>query len=491
MADILIKKKNEVYLQVTCEPHIKYELSEYFTFEVPNAKFMPQFKNKIWDGKIRLFSPAGGELYVGLLSHLTLWAEEMGYTFEYEENNYYGNPISKNELISPEGVKDYVDFLAQGIKPRPYQYQAVYQALRHYRKVILSPTGSGKSFMIYCITRYLTADNQRTLIIVPTVSLVSQLYKDFIDYGWDAEKHCHLIYSGQTKASKFPVVITTWQSIYKLPKKYFDDFTAVIGDECHTFKAKSLISIMTKLHDAKYRIGFTGTLDESMTNKLVLEGLFGLSDKIVNTSDLIKQGHLSKLKIKILLLKHNFIEFESYQEEMEYIVTHKNRNKFIRNLCRDMQGNTLVLFNYVEKHGEPLYDIINSTVANERKVFFVHGGVEAEERENIRSITETQNNAIIIASYGTFSTGINIKNLHNIVFASPSKSRIRNLQSIGRVLRKGENKSQAVLYDIADDISKNNKNNFTLNHLKERIKIYNEEKFDYEIVPVNLKNHGE
>ena len=247
---------------------------------------------------------------------------------------------------------------------------------------------------------------------------------------------------------------------------------------------------MTKLHEAKYRIGFTGTLDDSQTNKLVLEGLFGLSDKIVSTSDLIKQGHLSKLKIKILLLKHQFIEFESYQEEMEYLVTQENRNKFIRNLCRDMEGNTLLLFNYVEKHGEPLYELINNSIGSERKVFFVHGGVEAEERERIRSITETQNNAIIIASYGTFSTGINIRNLHNIVFASPSKSKIRNLQSIGRVLRKGDNKSQAVLYDIADDISKNNRVNFTLNHLKERIKIYNEENFDYEIITVNIKNHG-
>lgn len=490
MTDIIIKKKNEVYLQIDCEPHIKYELSEYFTFEVPNAKFMPQFKNKVWDGKIRLFSPAGGELYVGLLTHLTMWAEEMGYTFDFVNNEYYGTPKDVNELITPEGIKDYVNYLAVDIKPRTYQYQAVYQALRHYRKVILSPTGSGKSFMIYCITRYLTADNQRTLIIVPSISLVSQLYKDFMDYGWDAEKHCHLIYSGQAKATKSPVVITTWQSIYKLPKKYFDDFTAVIGDECHTFKAKSLVSIMTKLHEAKYRIGFTGTLDDSQTNKLVLEGLFGLSDKIINTSDLIKQGHLSNLKIKILLLKHEFVGFDSYQEEMEYIVLHDKRNKFIRNLCRDLQGNTLVLFNYVEKHGEPLYDLINNSIGSDRKVFFVHGGVEAEEREKIRTLTETQSNAIIIASYGTFSTGINIKNLHNIVFASPSKSRIRNLQSIGRVLRKGENKSQAVLYDIADDISKNNRVNFTLNHLKERIKVYNEENFDYEIITVNLKNHG-
>jgi superfamily II DNA or RNA helicase len=341
--------------------------------------------------------------------------------------------------------------------------------------------------MIYSLVRYFTAANLKTLIIVPSISLVTQLFNDFVDYGWDAENYCHQVYAGEAKLSDMPVVITTWQSVYKLPKKYFDSYTAVIGDECHTFKAKSLTSIMTKLHEAKYRIGFTGTLDGTKTHRLVLEGLFGLSNKVTNTAELMKRGQLSDLKIKILVLKHENMRFSNYQDEMDYIVSHQKRNVFTRNLVRDLKGNTLVLFNYVEKHGEPLYDLINSTIGSERKVFFVHGGVEAEEREQIRQLTEQQNNCIIIASYGTFSTGINIKNLHNIIFASPSKSRIRNLQSIGRVLRKGENKSQAVLYDIADDFSKGNYNNYTLNHLKERIKIYNEENFNYEIIPVNIK----
>jgi superfamily II DNA or RNA helicase len=487
MSDITIQKRNEVYLQLECEPHIKYELSEYFTFEVPDAKFMPQFKNRMWDGKIRLFSPSNGELYIGLLSYLMEWAEEREYTCTFDDNKFYGKPNETNPYISPEAIKEYMDYLTTKIKPRDYQYDAVYRALKNYRRIILSPTGSGKSFMIYSLVRYFTAANLKTLIIVPSISLVTQLFNDFVDYGWDAENYCHQVYAGEAKLSDMPVVITTWQSVYKLPKKYFDSYTAVIGDECHTFKAKSLTSIMTKLHEAKYRIGFTGTLDGTKTHRLVLEGLFGLSNKVTNTAELMKRGQLSDLKIKILVLKHENMRFSNYQDEMDYIVSHQKRNVFTRNLVRDLKGNTLVLFNYVEKHGEPLYDLINSTIGSERKVFFVHGGVEAEEREQIRQLTEQQNNCIIIASYGTFSTGINIKNLHNIIFASPSKSRIRNLQSIGRVLRKGENKSQAVLYDIADDFSKGNYNNYTLNHLKERIKIYNEENFNYEIIPVNIK----
>lgn len=487
--NIIIKKRNEVYLEVLCEPHVKYELSEYFTFEVPGAKFMPQFKSKMWDGKIRLFSPGNGHLYVGLLPYLIEWLEEHDYVYEVQDNTHYGLPNEVNKFISPEGVKDYVDNLALNLKPRTYQYQAVYKALRNYRKVILSPTGSGKSFMIYCLTRYFTESNFKTLIIVPTISLVTQLYKDFEDYGWNASDYCHRIFSGESKISDAPVIISTWQSIHKLPKKYFDCFDAVIGDECHTFKAKSLTSIMTKLHDAKYRIGFTGTLDGSNTNKLVLEGLFGLSDRVTKTSDLMKKGQLSSLKIKILLLQHNPTNFASYQDEMNEIVENPRRNNFIKNLVKDLTGNTLVLFNYVEKHGDPLYELINSSVGENRNVFLVHGGVESDERENIRQLAETENNCIIIASYGTFSTGINIKNLHNIVFASPSKSRVRNLQSIGRVLRKGENKSKAVLYDIADDFSRGNKRNYTLNHLTERIKTYNEENFDYEIITVNMKRN--
>lgn len=486
--DLKIRKKNEVYLKIEAEPHINVELSEYFTFDIPNAKFMPQYRSKFWDGKIRLYSPGTGELYCGLIEYLEEWCNDKGYTYEHSECKFYGHPHEVNELISPEAIVDYVKSLGIPYKVRDYQYKAIYEALKYNRRLLLSPTASGKSLMIYSIIRYHINSRRKILLVVPTTSLVEQMYKDFEDYGWNASAHCHKIYSGKEKYEiDSDVIITTWQSVYKEDKKWFKDFDAVIVDEAHLAKAKSLTGIMTKLHDCKYRIGFTGTLDGTYTNKLVLEGIFGKCNQVTKTNDLIQQGYLSKLNIKILLLKHKFTQFESYQEEIDYIISHSGRNKLIRNLCRDMQGNTLVLFSYVEKHGEVLYDLINNKVGDTRKIFFIHGGVDTEERENARQICETETDAIIIASYGTFSTGINIRNLHNIIFASPSKSRVRNLQSIGRVLRKGENKSQATLYDIADDISNNNLKNFTLNHLFERVKIYNEEKFDYEIIEVKLK----
>jgi superfamily II DNA or RNA helicase len=486
MANIIIQKKNEIYLKVETEPHIHQELSEYFTFEVPGAKFMPQYRSKYWDGKIRLYSNHTGEIYVGLLDKLVAWAKKCEYTVEFKDNKFYGSPFEENDMISMEGVSDYMKSISRH-EPRDYQVSAVYDALRYNRKLLISPTASGKSLMIYSIVRYFVEKEHNILLIVPTTSLVEQMYKDFEDYGWNAEEYCHKIYSGKEKSTNKNVVITTWQSIYNLPRSFFENFDVVIGDEAHQFKSKSLVGIMTKMDNTKYRFGFTGTLDGSQTHKWVLEGLFGPSYKVTQTKELIEKGYLSKLQIKVLLLKHNQHQFNEYEEEIQYLITHDKRNKFIRNLSLDLKGNTLILFNRVETHGQPLYEMINSSAAKDRKIFFVYGGVDAEEREKVREITEKENDAIIVASYGTFSTGINIKNLHNIVFASPSKSRVRNLQSIGRILRKGENKNKAILYDIADDITYKSKKNYTLNHLIERIKIYNEEKFNYEIIQLDFK----
>ena len=486
MSHLIISKKNEVYLTIQAEPHIYYELADQFTFEVPGAKFSPAYKNKYWDGKIRLFNTQTQQIYVGLLDKVIQFCTDHNYTYDFQPSKFYGLPFEVNEQISLEGVKDYMNAICK-YSPRSYQVEGVYDALRHNRKLLISPTASGKSLMIYSIVRYFVERKQNTLIVVPTTSLVEQMYKDFADYGWDVGSFCHKIYAGKERETDSQVIITTWQSIYKLPRKYFERFSVVIGDEAHQFKSKSLISIMTKLADAKYRYGFTGTLDGTQTHKWVLEGLFGPSYKIIKTDELMKKGHVATLDINVLLLKHPPTKFETFEDEIQYIINHDRRNKFIRNLALDLKGNTLILFARVEGHGEPLYNLINSNSLEQRHVFFVHGGVDTEDREKVRSITENENNAIIVASYGTFSTGINIKNLHNVIFASPSKSRIRNLQSIGRILRKGSNKTKATLYDIADDISFKSRKNYTLNHLIERIKIYNEEKFNYDIVNIPLK----
>ena len=489
---IIIEKKNEVYITVDCESDIQREISEFFTFYVPGYKFMPAFRTRMWDGKIRLFSQKTKEIYYGLFPYIKAFAEERGY------NIVAGKDVQIDNKVDKETVTKFSNSLGQKFEARDYQIDAIYHSLKFNRALLLSPTASGKSFIIYALIRYYShlikdESNNRTLLIVPTTSLVEQMYSDFESYGWNVKKNCHRLYSGYSNQTDKKVLISTWQSLYKLPREYFKQFGCVFGDEAHLFKSKSLTEIMTKLVDCKYRIGLTGTLDGAHTHKLVLEGLFGAVNKVTSTKKLMDKKQLSNLAVRCLILKHSeanckLVASGKYQDEMDYLVSSKARNNFIRNLALKIKGNTLVLFQLVEKHGKDLFKSIEDKAEKDRKVFYIYGGVETEEREKARAIVENETNAIIVASYGTFSTGINIKNLHNIIFASPSKSRIRNLQSIGRGLRLGDNKVNATLYDIADDLQYKSKENFTLKHFQERINIYNEEEFDYEIHNINLKD---
>ena len=488
-----IEKKNEVYLKVNCEPSEARQISAYFTFEVPGARFMPAVRNKIWDGKIRLFNVMTGELYVGLLSYLTeyLQQQEIEYTLSEELLN---DAVS----ISTKDVESFTKYLklksgGKNVKARDYQIDALAHAIRNNRTLLISPTASGKSLIIYCLVRFYLnileeTSQDKILILVPTTSLVEQLATDFVDYGWQ-ESNIQKIYSGHDRNITHPVVISTWQSVYKFPTNYFNPFGAVIGDECHLFKAKSLSSIMHKLHQTKYRFGLTGTLDGTQTHRLVLEGLFGSVKKVVSTKELMEKKTLASLNIQALTLSYSdeerkLVKKMSYHEEMDFLTSHNKRNKFICDLALRLKNNTLLLFQFVEKHGEQLYNQIKDST--DRPVHYIYGGTDTEIREETRRLTEESENCIIVASYGTFSTGINIKNLHNIIFASPSKSRIRTLQSIGRVLRKNEQKTFATLYDIADDLSSGKRNNYTLNHFLERINIYNSEHFEYEIHRIKI-----
>ena len=482
---IEISKKNEVYLKVNAEPSIARTISDFFTFEVPGARFMPAFRNRIWDGKIRLFSPATGELYLGLITYLTKYLQDLNEEYSVDEDLKDDKEIDRAILLGYiRGLR--LRSNGKSIKIRDYQINAISHAIGKHRALLLSPTASGKSLIIYVLVRYYSLLLQATttnkiLILVPTTSLVEQMHSDFIDYGW-LDTFMQKIYSGYDKQVTKTVVISTWQSIYKFPKKYFEQFGMVVGDEAHLFKSKSLTSIMTKLHLCKYRFGLTGTLDGMQTHRLVLEGLFGELNKIISTKELIDKNTLAKFSIQSLILYYpeyecKLVKDMKYKDEIDFIVGHQKRNEFIRDLTLNLNKNTLVLFQLVEKHGSILYDMIKQKT--NRKVFFVYGGTDTETREEIRSITEGQKDAIIVASYGTFSTGINIRNLHNIVFSSPSKSRIRTLQSIGRGLRKSDDGSPTKLYDIADDLSWKSKKNFVLQHSAERVKIYDKERFDY------------
>ena len=487
MSDIILHKIDEAWLRVEAEAGAFRELQEHLTFDVPGAKFSSKYKAKLWDGRIKLLDSRNGKCYAGLVQEIQKFCQERDYTLQIDPE------LTITEEFSLAEAKEFSDTLGLPFDPHDHQLRAFALAVRHSRGILISPTASGKSLIAYLIARFYH-DNfkNRILILVPSISLVHQLCSDFADYGLDVDSFVHAVFGGRDKQTDKPIVISTWQSVYELPKSYFELFKVIIGDEAHLFKAQSLTKIMTNATYIKYRFGMTGTLDGSVVNELVLNGLFGPTHKIIDTKDLIEQGKLAKIKVKALVLSHpkeecDKLKGSSYHDELEHIVSFAPRNRFITNLSLSLKGNTLVLYAFVEKHGQVLYDMIREK-AKDRKVFFVHGGVDGETREEIRHIVEKENDAIIVASYGTFSTGINIKNLHNVIFASPTKSRIRTMQSIGRGLRISGTKDSMTLFDIADNLSTNKNKNYTLNHLIERVKMYSAEGFPYELHNIKLRS---
>lgn len=497
MSDLIIEKKNESFLTISAETSTLYELRDIFTFYAEGYRFHPKVRAKLWDGRIfllRIISQNKGEIYCGLFPEIINFCKTRNYTYEISDNIFPKEKVDINE------IKSFIKKLnlsskKELIEPRDYQIKGFVDAINSKRILLLSPTSSGKSLIIYLICKYLIASGKKGLLLVPNISLVHQLYADFEDYStlidWKVSKNSQKIYQGQSKVITSPITLSTWQSIYDIKdKEFFEQFDFVINDEVHTAKATSLTGILEKCTNAEYRIGLTGTLDNLKINEKTLIGLFGPVNKIITTKELMDRKQVSELKIKCLVLKYDketskAIKKFKYQDEIKFLVSNTKRNTFIKNLALSMEKNTIILFNFVETHGKVIYELLkNSKFANGRNIYFIHGGVEGEEREKIRNIMEHENNAIIVASSGTMSTGVSIKNLHNIIFAISGKSRIRNLQSIGRVLRLHESKESATLYDIVDDLSVGRHQNFTLGHFLERVKTYNQEHFNYKIITV-------
>lgn len=484
---IHIWKVDEVYLGVTSPNQgIERELWEHFSFFVPNARFDSRFKNHMWDGKIHLYSSKDKVLYIGLYKYLLAFAQARNYTID---NHYQpiNNNVSADEIISfANSLHLTVD--GKYIKPHPYQLLSALKGINNQRLLLLSPTASGKSLVLYMWSRWFM-NKGNILIVVPTTALVHQMKYDFQDYSAkDSSFHpdwIHIIYEGQSTKIELPVTVSTWQSIYEMPAKWFDQFHMITIDECHLAKAKSLKGILEKTKKTPVKFGTTGTLDGTQTHKMVLEGLFSPVFHATTTKELMDDKKVADLKVECIVLKHSpkMKKKLDYSGEIEYLNSNEKRNQFIAKLATGLKGNTLVLFNYVYKHGMPLFDLIKTMVDPARKLFFVYQKVDGKERNEYRQIVEQEIDAIVVASYGTFSTGINIRNLNNLVLAAPSKSRVRILQSIGRSLRLSDVKTSAVVYDIADDLGNNN---ITLNQFHSRIAIYGSEQFNFKVRELSL-----
>jgi len=489
---VTVDKVDEVFLKVDCDESIAKELSSFFTFKVPNHQFTPAFRKKRWDGKIRLFNLASRTTYAGLTDYIVKFCQERFYPITI--NNDTRIKFTKDQILEWLN-KQTIYSGGKQIIPHSYQIDAVVNAIINNRILLLSPTGSGKSLIIYLCIRFLLdhTDRKRFLIVVPTTGLVTQLASDFVDYSnrdKNLLKQIHTLFQGHEKTTNKQIVISTWQSIFREAEDFFTDFYGVIGDECHLYKAKSLVSIMRKLKNAPFRIGTTGTLDGTQAHKLIIEGLFGRCHSVTTTKTLIDDKVLSSLNIQAILLSYSEqtcrnLKKIPYAQEMEWIITNKQRNNFISNLASHIPGNVLVLFNFVERHGIPLHDEIKAM--GKKETFMIYGKTEVDEREEIRHIVDKHTNSVLVASYGTCSTGINIKNINAIIFASPSKSVVRILQSIGRGLRKSEIKDSVVVYDIGDDLRHKSHRNHTLKHMDERLEIYTREKFTYDVKNIRLK----
>lgn len=493
MADVHLEYVNAAQLRVRTEPGVLMEMSDYFTFFADNYKFHPKYKSRMWDGKLRLINRLTAVCYAGLALRIKKFCDSRDYTISWDSEFDYDN-VSRNEVLEHLKSLDLPDWL----EIRDYQVDAITKCLRSRRRTLLSPTSSGKSFMIYAILQWY---KKKTLIIVPTTGLVQQMQSDIESYGFKGVIDTSM--GGLLKDNDIPadIVVATWQSLdngkKKMPKEWFDQFSVVFGDEAHGAKATTLIKIFTNMENTPYRFGTTGTLPNNSLSQHTIEGLFGAQYVTTTTRELIDDGHAADIKIKCIVLRYSENvrkEFhksvfdkktgstrkKSYQEEIDFIINYEKRNEFIKNLALSLEGNKLIFFRLTD-HGESIYN----TLKDHTNVFYIDGSVK--NREEIRKAIEEEENAILVASLGTTSTGVSINKLHHMIAAAPSKSKIKVLQSIGRMLRQHEDKTHAVLYDIVDDLSYGKKKNYTLQHFEERSKIYDSENFDYKIYTVGIK----
>lgn len=473
---------DEVYCSVDADYDIFQELAEALTFEIPKKQFHPLVQAGQWDGKIRLLNRMNHLMYGGLIEYASLLAREMGYEVEID-SAYAENPFSEAE------AEEFFKTLDLPFDPYDFQANAFIHCIQHKKALILSPTSSGKSLLMYLILSFLKV---KTLLVVPGIGLAKQLAKEIKGYGYKGD--IHQVMGGTEKNSDALLTIAVWNSIYKLPKKYFTQYEVLIADEVHRFDSKSLKTLMEKTTTIEYKIGVTGSLQETKTHQLTLIGMFGPIMKTISTREMIDRGLASEAEIRIIVFTYPTEDTQdlpfkrSYEDEIKFIISHPLRNRFIVNLANSLPGNGMILFRRVEKHGKVIYDLLQA--AGKKKVHFIHGGTDGDQREAIRSIMEQEDDVIALASDGTTATGTSINNIQWMMKVNPIKSVINNKQSIGRGLRKDGKENKIQYYDLADELPPTvggREKGYLHSHLVERLKIYVKEKFPFKIHKIKLE----
>lgn len=519
MKDITIRKINETWIKVTCaEVYQELDIQDRFSFEIPNAKHDPRVKAGKWDGIKKLYDRRSGKLYLGLLLSLLDFCEKQNFSVDLDDSLV---PDS-DDFLSLEDVKHLVENFIQpkdkdgnDIEVYDYQYDAVLYMLNMGRTTCLSATSSGKSLMIYLAMRIYQIldgfDTKTIFITVPSINLVNQMYADFETYSkgtsWNVKKYCQKVTGKHSKRIEKQIVITTWQSQKNIAYDEYERIGAIFIDEAHQAKANVLTSILESLTQCEYKHGLTGTLDDIECNELTIQGLLGPKKVIVTAKEIIDAGRATNVKVNMILLNHNsetcnsFKKFSYaramakkskfdpttlYESEVKFLSTHEPRLEMLLDLIESLEGNTLVMFDRVESYGEVLYNRFKDKRPD--STFLIVGKVDGDEREEIRLDIENYDDATIWASFGTMSTGVSINKLHNCVLISSSKSKIRVLQTIGRMMRMHSSKHDSYIYDIVDNLqqSDNDKENYVMQHAQKRIEFYMNEKFDLDFINLDL-----
>ena len=486
MSDLIIEKVNSSCVHLVCEDGLSHRFYNVFSAYAPGYRFNPRFKLHVWDGKVRCYNPITQILPIGLLNNLLIWCDQ--HKIEYSMQGF-DKPLRDN-IDKEELEKQMNSYITAGFQARDYQVNAVHAALTNRRGVLLSCTGSGKSLMIYTFLRYLldNKDVHRAILIVPSVSLVEQMFSDFRDYGWDdLEDHVEMLYSGKKPTFKKEILISTWQSLEKEDPEFFEVYDACVVDECHQAKCNVVTRILKLMHNAEYKIGTSGTLPTEISEQLQINSVIGNVLFELKSCELIARGYLTKLNIAAIFLKYplSFIEENkerTYPEEVKMVEEYPNRNKVLNFIIdhTSPMNNMLILVNH-RNHLKDVEDYLHKNYP-EKKVSIITGDVKAKVREEIRVGIEDEDGTILLATYQTMSTGVNIPKLHAIMLFSNSKSRIKVLQSIGRGLRKHNSKNKVIIYDIVDDLSYKKRTgriakNYCMQHFDERSRYYIEQEF--------------
>ena len=490
MADLTIRKLSNSFLKVIpLDESMHEELYYRFRYEKPNFQKNPYSK---WDGQVRLYNKKTMRLPYGLLYSVLSWAKGMGYSVDVD-------PAITSSAINNVTQAEIESWLANdiGLKYTPYHYQteAIYKAIRYNRLTALLATSAGKSLIIACLARYyleLTAnDGYKTLIIVPSVMLVDQMGGDFDEY-FEAEhsitKYCHFLKGGVSKQFSTPILVTTWQSIQKMDAEWFEQFGRVIVDEAHGSSADKLTTIMEYCVNAGQRVALTGTLNGTEVHEMQVQSLFGSVQRIIGAKELQDNGFATKTVVNALLLNYGqedrtAVHCLTYQDEIDFLINCPKRNRVIMALANSLTGNTLILFNRIDDHLEKVYELM-MLVGTKKKVYRIHGKIDDDVRNEIKRITEIESDVVILASLGTMSTGCSIKNLHNLVFAHPTKSLIKTLQSLGRLMRLHTSKDVANIYDMIDNLETRARPNYALTHGRARVGFYRME--GHQIIPKSI-----